>query len=228
MLTKAQVKRRLKKGVALFLRIPLKNKEFSILSNNCWGGTVYDRYALPYRTPTIGLWIPPEDYIKLLENPKFYFNNELKQINYRESHVADLLIERKKSGRYDFDLDDLIIGRVVDVDIVFIHYKTFDDAKKKWDRRKQRINWDNLVVKFNDQNECKTEDYQSFLQLPYKNKLFFTAREEWCTEPYCIFLKQYANDGYVVNDTTHGDVPLDLTNYLNGIFKNNKTGCSVI
>ena len=219
MLTKAQIKRRLKKGVALFLRIPLKNKEFSILSNNCWGGVVYDRYALPYRTPTIGLWIPPEDYIKLLKEPKVYLYSELRQINYRESHVADLLIERKKSGRYDFDLDDLIIGRVEDVDIVFIHYKTFDDAKTKWDRRKQRINWDNLVVKFNDQNECKTEDYQAFLQLPYKNKLFFTAREEWCTEPYCIYLKQYANAGYVVNDTTHGDVPLDLTNYLNGIFK---------
>ena len=131
MLTRAQIKRRLKKGVALFLRIPLKNKEFSILSNNCWGGVVYDRYALPYRTPTIGLWIPPEDYIKLLKNPKFYFNSEIKQINYRESHVADLLIERKKSGRYDFHLDDLIIGRVVDVDIVFIHYKTFDDYIKK-------------------------------------------------------------------------------------------------
>ena len=220
MLTKAQIKRRLQKGVALFLRIPLNNKDFSILSNNCWGGRVYDRYSLPYRTPTIGLWIPPKDYIKLLKKPKSYCNSQLRQINYRESHVADLLIERKKSGRYDFDLDDLIIGRVEDVDIVFIHYKTFDDAKTKWDRRKQRINWDNLVVKFNDQNECKTEDYQAFLQLPYKNKLFFTAREEWCAEPYCIFLKQYAKDGYVLSDTNHGDVPLDLTYFLNGIFKN--------
>ena len=86
MLTKAQIKRRLKKGVALFLRIPLKNKDFSIFSNNCWGGVVYDRYALPYRTPTIGLWIPPKDYIKLLKNSKLYFNSEIKQIKFSYPH----------------------------------------------------------------------------------------------------------------------------------------------
>lgn len=217
MLTKAQIKRHLKKIIAIFLRIPLKNRNFSIISNNCWGGVIYDKYALPYLTPTIWLWIPPADYIKFLKNPDYYFKQQLVQIGYQESHVANLLIKRKESGRYDFDLNDLIIGRLEDVDIVFIHYKSFEDAKSKWDRRKRRINWDNLIVKFNDQNLCTYTDYEEFKKLPYANKLFFTSKREWCSESYCVFLEQYEKDGYVVNDTTHGDVPLNTTNYLNDI-----------
>ena len=221
MLTKAQIKRRLKKIVAVFLRLPLKNKDFSILSNNCWGGTVYDKYALPYTTPTIGLWFPPTDYIKFLSKPNYYFGTELVRINYLDSHVADLLVERKKAGRYDFDLNNLIIGRLDDIDIVFIHYKSFEDAKNKWDRRKTRVNWNNLVVKFNDQNGCSQSDFDDFCKLSYKNKLFFTANRDWCTKPFCVFLRQYEKAGYVVNDTTHGDVPLNTSSYLNKLLVDN-------
>ena len=125
MLTKAQLKRRAKRVIACFYRINLKNRDFSILSNNCWGGVVYDRYALPYLTPTIGLWIPPKDYVKFLANIQHYLDSDIKQINYNRSHVFELLLERKKSGRYNFDLDSLVIGRIDDIDIIFIHYSQF-------------------------------------------------------------------------------------------------------
>lgn len=68
----AQIKRRIEKIFAIFYKKGLKNKTFSILSNNCWGGKIYDKYALPYLTSTIGLWIPPTDYIKFLKNLDFY------------------------------------------------------------------------------------------------------------------------------------------------------------
>lgn len=214
---KATIKRKLKSIIAIFYRIGLKNKNFSIISNNCWGGVVYDKFALPYLTPTIGLWIPPKDFIKFCQNIDYYLNAELKQINYTESHVKKLLIQRKKEGRYDFDLNTLIIGRIDDIDIIFIHYNNFDDAKQKWDRRKKRINFDNLIIKLNDQNECTKENLNDFFKLNYKNKLFFTAKEKWCINKNCILIKKYIKDGYVVNDTTHGDVPINITNYLNSI-----------
>ena len=34
----------------------LLNKKFTIISNNCWGGWVYREFAVPYQTPTIGLF----------------------------------------------------------------------------------------------------------------------------------------------------------------------------
>ena len=32
----------------------LKNTQFTILSNNCWGGMIYESYGLPNQTPTAG------------------------------------------------------------------------------------------------------------------------------------------------------------------------------
>ena len=40
----------------------------TIISNNCWGGFVYQKFNLQYRTPFVGLFIFAPDYIELLEN----------------------------------------------------------------------------------------------------------------------------------------------------------------
>ena len=34
-----------------------------------------------------------------------------------------------------------------------------------------------LLVKFNDQNGCSEEELSVFLNLPYKNKVFFTCKD---------------------------------------------------
>ena len=46
----------------------LKRSDFSIISNNCWAGFVYSKFGLEYTTPTIGMGIVDDDYIKFLEN----------------------------------------------------------------------------------------------------------------------------------------------------------------
>lgn len=33
----------------------LKNKDFVIISDNCWGGAVYQWYDRPYNSPFVGL-----------------------------------------------------------------------------------------------------------------------------------------------------------------------------
>lgn len=73
--------------------------------------------------------------------------------------------------------DQLVMGKCLDVEIVFLHYHSFDEAKEKWNRRKVRVNYDNLLVKFNDQNGFKEEDYYEFTKLPFKHKIFFTANK---------------------------------------------------
>lgn len=39
---------------AIFKRNKLKNKDFTIISNNCWGGLTYEEYGLPKMSPTVG------------------------------------------------------------------------------------------------------------------------------------------------------------------------------
>ena len=57
------------------------------------------------------------------------------------------------------------------------------------------------------------------MKLPYDNKLFFTAKKEWASEPFCVFFEKYEKDGYVVNDTGHHDVPIKMTPYLNKVVR---------
>lgn len=37
-------------------------REFTIISNNCWGGTVYESYGLPKQSPTVGMFVMPRDF----------------------------------------------------------------------------------------------------------------------------------------------------------------------
>lgn len=219
MLTKAQIKRRIKKVVAFVYRIPLKNKDFTIISNNCWGGCVYDRYALPYRTPTVGLWIPAGDYLKFIGNLKEYLKKELIPISYKESHVRDILEEREKAGRYDRKLDDFVIGRIGDVDIIFLHYNTFDEAKEKWNRRKERINFDNIIVKYNDQNGFELNNFYEFEDMKYAHKLFFTSNKQLKNDERVHYIEEYEDVGYAVDDIKPSFKSMDITQYLNSVLE---------
>ena len=215
-LTKAQIKRRMKAKVAWIKRIGLKNRNFTIISNNCWGGAVYDEFALPYKTPTIGLWFPSDDYIKFISNLRFYLNAELVQISYEQCHARDLLIKRKERGRYDFELSKMIIGRLEDVDIVFLHYKSFDEALQKWNRRKNRVNYDNLIVKYNDQNGFHKENFYLFKKTNFDNKLFFTC-DNSLRGKGVVWLDNKDEEGGVSEDTVLKKLPINVKKYLNKV-----------
>lgn len=62
------------------------------------------------------------------------------------------------------------------VEIFFLHYKSEEEAKEKWDRRVKRVNRQKLLVKFNDQNGCTEEDIRTFDALPFKNKICFAVK----------------------------------------------------
>ena len=47
-------------------RRKLKERDFTIISNNCWGGICYEYYGLQKLSPTVGLYFFSEDYIKFV------------------------------------------------------------------------------------------------------------------------------------------------------------------
>lgn len=57
-----------------------------------------------------------------------------------------------------------------------MHYKTFEDAKEKWDSRKNRLNYNNLFIICTDRDGCTYEQIKRFDQLTYKNKIMFTHK----------------------------------------------------
>lgn len=145
----------------------LKNTDFTIISNNCWGGMVYESYDLPKESPTVGMFFMADEYIKFLGDIKGYTSKELTFIPPEQSRHAAELRRDKRFGSYP-------IGLINDVEIAFLHYHSEQEAKEKWERRCARINWDRLIVKFNDQNGCTEEHVRAFSAMPFENKLFFT------------------------------------------------------
>lgn len=145
----------------------IKNDDFSIISNNCWGGWVYRYYGLPYTSPTVGNFMIAEDYLKFIQNLRYYLDGEIEIISPEQAHAASRLAKTvEKFGTYP-------IGRIKDVDIHFLHDRSWEKAVETWNRRKLRINYNKIIIKFSMQNLCKEEDCKKFNSLPFPNKILF-------------------------------------------------------
>lgn len=184
----------------------LNRYDFSIISNNCWGGSVYRYFGLPYQSPTAGLYFFASDYVRFSANLRHYLALPLEFIDARESLHYDVL---KKRGEVDKPIA-LIDG----VEIVFLHYPTAKDAAEKWYRRVDRINWDNLFIKFSQMNGCADDDLRTFDEIDFPNKLCFTAKPR--SDLQCaVFHPASVDDGQILNDTDRFSQGLDLYSWLN-------------
>ena len=93
-------------------RMRIKERDFTIISNNCWAGKVYQYLGMPYLTPTVGLYFFAEDYIKFVSNLKYYLSLELRFITALDSRYREVLQERKHDMVPIAVLDDVRSGRI--------------------------------------------------------------------------------------------------------------------
>lgn len=149
-------------------RNKIKNKNFTIISNNCWGGYVYRYYGLEYNSPTIGGYFFSEDYIKFLKKLDYYLEQEIRIIETKESKWYSILKARGE--------ESVIVGKINDIEYIFLHYKSKEEAIEKWNRRKRRINKKKLLFKFSEMNECTLELLNEFNNLKLKNKICFVKQ----------------------------------------------------
>lgn len=127
-------------------RIGLHCTDFTIISNNCTGGYVYQYFGLPYKTPTEGLYFTTRDYIKLIERPEYYFRQNVLLIAPQKSTLA----QKGKDIHYP-------VGLLDDIEIYFMHYPDPQEAINKWRRRVSRMNFSKLFFLLTE-TELSTED----------------------------------------------------------------------
>lgn len=149
-------------------RKQLKFTDFTIISNNCWGGLVYQYFGLPYTSPTVGLFIMDNDYIKFLENLDYYISQPLVFISHSDSKYQERL-QRETTAKECYP-----IALLDDVEVHFLHYKSIEEAQKKWGYRKNRINKKRLLVKMSQRSSNDLSILERFEKLPFKNKICFT------------------------------------------------------
>ena len=171
-----------------YLRYRNNNKKFTIISNNCWAGGVYEDLQLPYQTPTVGLFFYAPCYIKFVRDLKQYM--ELDFTFFKdESMYSEANTFRKDRNWY------YPIGVLGDIEIHFMHYKTEEECISKWNRRKTRINWDQLYVKMCDRDLCNSEIRDQFLALPFPKKVFFGSQS--LKKIDYIYLESYSGQPFV-------------------------------
>lgn len=157
-------------------RLRLKNKNPTIISSNCIGGSIYHDLGLRFNSPFINVKLMPSDFIIMLKDLKKYMNIELLPFM-----------------NHNFPYP---IGRLGEIKIHFVHYESFEEAKNKWDERKKRMNYENIFIIFTDRDGCTDADIQEFDHTPYKNKVIFTNKKDLGIQS-AVYIKGFDNEDSV-------------------------------
>lgn len=151
----------------------LKADNFTIICSTCAGGIIYHRLGKQFLSPTVNLWFTDKDLQKIARDLKHYMTTEL------------VFIE-------DYSVP-YPVAMLDDVKIYFNHAKTAEEAQKIWNRRRTRINYDNVWLISCDRGLDYT-DIENFGGLPAKGKVLFTAKE-YPEFDYCLCFKEYEKRG---------------------------------
>ena len=141
------------------LRFKLHNKDFSLITPNCIGGIIYHRLGVEFKSPTINLLFPDKkQYLRFVLNLPQYLSEELK------------FTDNNSVGGCP-------VAFLGDVEIRFVHYNSAEEAAKKWNERKKRVNYDNLFIIMDDVKDINYDDIKKFGSIKCKGKVLFTAKE---------------------------------------------------
>lgn len=188
-------------------KMKLKNKNFTIISSNCWGSAIYEDFGMKYLTPTVGLFFYTPCYLKFLKRLRYFLSLSLQFSEKSIYEEANISREKKWYP----------LGLLHDVEIHFLHYASEAEAKKKWNRRIKRMNLDNLFISFTDRDHCTEEHIHEFDAMPFENKVCFTAKEyKNCKS--IIWIKEYEGKPFVGDLYTEREIVtkhFDVINWLN-------------
>ena len=143
-------------------RIKLKNKDVTILSNNCTAGVIYHELNLKFLSPTINLFMGHYDFTKFVNNLEEYRKSELIEIKKTDKQYPVGILKNNKCG---------------DIRIEFMHYKSFSEAKEKWYKRFERINVKKIYVILDVGPGIDTQLMKDFYKLNTKNKIALVTKD---------------------------------------------------
>lgn len=146
-------------------RLKLKNREFTIISNNCNAGNFYKALGCRMDSPLINMGIGLEAYLRFVANIRAYMESNLEFVNYSYRTETKEL----------YPLCTLGSGKLEPINIHFSHYLNFEEVKLEWERRLKRIHWDNIYfILSNHPYSLTSEAIKTFCDLDIKNKVVFT------------------------------------------------------
>lgn len=138
----------------LYGKAIIKDRNISIIANNCIGADICHSLGLRFNSPTVNMQICPEDYVRFVSNLGHYVKADITECV--EMTIGEDMKVRRLYGRGWENLG-FPFGRCEDILLCFQHFSTFKEAKAAWNRRKQRINYDKLGLVFIVSSEYEKE-----------------------------------------------------------------------
>ncbi len=105
---------------------------------------MYHDLGLKFTSPTVNLFFYPEDFLKYVQNLKYYNTLELEDATEESAYPIGKL-EKKK--------------------IHFLHYNSFEEDKIMQDKRKPRINYNKIFIIMTKQNRYELDNIKIFEQV---------------------------------------------------------------
>lgn len=107
----------------------------SIFCNVCWGGFAAHTLGIECCSPTKDLWIAEDEFPKFLGKLEYYLSLDPVFIGW-------------KDGVGSYDVDKYPLLAIDDITLYCNHDKNPDEAIDKWQRRKKRVNYKNMMAVF--------------------------------------------------------------------------------
>lgn len=185
-----------RRAINFSYRMRLKERNFTLISQNCIGGVIYNLLGVPFQSPTINMFIEGDNFIKLVDNLDYY-------MTLTPTAVMDCFIDPLDSNiRYP----KIACG---DVEICAMHYQNCDEAIEAWERRRKRVNLDNVYVIGNSWNCHENPKLVSWIANCKYPSVVFTYGEY--KEKNCINL-----DGDFWHLDSRGVVRPNITDHIEG------------
>ncbi|WP_034445659.1 DUF1919 domain-containing protein [Butyrivibrio sp. AE2032] len=151
-----------------------RNDSISIISNNCIGADISRKCGLRYNSPTVNLQILPSDFPVFVNNLKYFLSLDVvERVSFSSEENA------KIQRTYGCQAEKLgfPIGEIDGLLVCFQHFKSFAEAREAWNRRKERVNYENLAVVMIEKERFMNE-FIEFDKVYVKKKIAFTINFE--------------------------------------------------
>ena len=152
--------------------------DFTLLTSDCMAGLIYHTMGRQFLSPTINMSITDPDFLKLLCDIPYYFEQEIR-FEETSHYPIGYLGEGSKTVKINFE-----------------HYKTEEEAREKWDARKKRMT-DNIYIVVADR-DLSEEEIEVFRHLedylPVKRKVMFTWNQERADGKEIFHVKTYGRE----------------------------------
>ena len=160
--------------------LPQATPAVTLISQNCIGGVFYHDMGLRFDSPTIDLFFSSPDFARLVSDLPGYMAME-PEMRWEEEYP---------------------VGKLGDIEIHFMHYKTCSQALQAWLRRRDRIHWDNILVLGSDRDGFTAEIFAEWKAIPYP-KLLFTGNSAYKDHPDSLYFREYRRNGAVKDLIPH-------------------------